>query len=327
MIGALHSIVARLCGRPQRLSKPGDVVTRIADGHVHMCSFAYQTPILCFGVACHVRRPFPSFHMPSTETRRLVSWFRLCTFGSFQLVSWKIPPTQFFATCRRYAPKNHSLSCMIGPPKAGLKSPFTLTAFGVRKPRACEIVGEVAARHRLVREGAEDGPVEAVAALLRNDAHAQAAFRHFGRDARRINRHFLSAAHVGDVGRVLRHGRQHRREAADEHLLIDAPAPVDAHPGVGVAGGAPDVLAADAVERQTRLHGDAGEQHGVLLDVPARGNGVDDVMAERRCARRALDVDDRRLAGDGQRFLDGAHPQLRVDRGGKRRRSARCLRA
>ena len=89
----VHSAVARWCGHPQWLSNPGDVVARMADGHVHMCSFAKENPNLFFELACHVTRPFPSFHMPSLETRWFGSRFIVQTFGSLEVVSKNIPPT------------------------------------------------------------------------------------------------------------------------------------------------------------------------------------------------------------------------------------------
>ncbi|PYR78866.1 MAG: hypothetical protein DMF87_12910 [Acidobacteria bacterium] len=64
------------------MSKPGDVVARMADGHVHMCSFANENPNLFFCVACHVRRTLPSFHMPSFDTRWPGSWLSVHTAGS-----------------------------------------------------------------------------------------------------------------------------------------------------------------------------------------------------------------------------------------------------
>ena len=99
--GEVHSVVIRWCGHPQWLSKPGDVVARMADGHVHMCSFAKENPNLFFWVACHVSRTLPSFHIPSLETRWLGSWFSVHTFGSLYVVSKNIPPTQFCAICSR----------------------------------------------------------------------------------------------------------------------------------------------------------------------------------------------------------------------------------
>ena len=42
---------------------------------------------------------------------------------------------------------------------------------------------------------------------------------------------------------------------------------------------------------------------------------------------RALDVDDWRLAGDGDRLFEVADPQVAVDRGDEVAASARCLRA
>ena len=48
------------------------------------------------------------------------------------------------------------------------------------------------------------------------------------------------------------------------------------------------------------------------------GKRRDHVAADRRLPPDALHVDDRRLAGDGDRFRERADPQIRVDRGGER---------
>ena len=50
-------------------------------------------------------------------------------------------------------------------------------------------------------------------------------------------------------------------------------------------------------------------------------------LVEHALLRGALHVDDRRLAGDGDRLLERADAQVGVDRRGERTQSARCPRA
>ena len=60
--------------------------------------------------------------------------------------------------------------------------------------------------------------------------------------------------------------------------------------------------------------GDARDRGEVVAVAAGRGQRLHGLVAQDQFAARAgLDVDDRRHAGDGDRFLDGADPQLRVD--------------
>ena len=52
--------------------------------------------------------------------------------------------------------------------------------------------------------------------------------------------------------------------------------------------------------------------------VPRAGNRREDVLAHRLLHLRALHVDDRRFAGDGDRLFEGADLQFAVDRGDER---------
>ena len=63
-----------------------------------------------------------------------------------------------------------------------------------------------------------------------------------------------------------------------------------------------------------------GNQGLDAVDVPRGGNGGEDVLADRLLRPRALDVDDRRFAGDGDRFLERADFQVAVDRRDERAR-------
>ena len=68
----------------------------------------------------------------------------------------------------------------------------------------------------------------------------------------------------------------------------------------------------DDAERHARHHA----RHG--RDIPARRDGVDGLLVEHVLSRCVLHVHDRRLAGHGDRFLNGPDPHFGVDGGGER---------
>jgi len=75
-----------------------------------------------------------------------------------------------------------------------------------------------------------------------------------------------------------------------------------------------DVMRAEAIPvARTLRDGDAWNQFDQARRHAAGRNRVDDLAAENALLRRALDVDERRFAGDGDGFRHAADSQIRVD--------------
>ena len=139
---------------------------------------------------------------------------------------------------------------------------------------------------------------------MRDDVHREAGGLRLAEAARRGHRHFLGVADVGDVVRRLVAARR----VADVHPL-DGEARLDA---------------AAAVDREDREHRTAVDVVDVGLQAGNRGQqvavaadarqGAHRLVVERDFALRALHVDDRRFAGDGDRLLHAADAQFAVDR-------------
>src|SRR6185503_12485815 len=134
---------------------------------------------------------------------------------------------------------------------------------------------------------------------------AQAARRHVGADAARLIRHF-GAGRVAVVRLHLAVVHQAvQLHAVYLHGRVGLARPVDAHVDLFHL-----LVAADVGVR----HADARHECGQAGVVPGRWEGVEQIAAEDVRSLRALHVNGRRRAGDRDRFLEGADPQLGVDR-------------
>ena len=91
-------------------------------------------------------------------------------------------PASPLTTLYRVENQNHTLSCLIGPPKASLKSKLLTILVGVAEAGGLQLVGEVVALQALVREGEERGVGEPVAAVARDEVDADAAGRQVRRE-------------------------------------------------------------------------------------------------------------------------------------------------
>ena len=177
--------------------------------------------------------------------------------------------------------------------------------------RGAQFVGEVVALPASRRAREEHRSFERVAAFLRNHVQANARCLHFGRERARLIAHLLKHAVVEVVL-----NRAVTLDAVDAHAVhlnrVVAPLrSVNRHVGLLHAGGAADV---------GRAEGDAGERRADRPDVAPRRHRIEQIARQHLLLRCALHIHDRRVAGDGDRLLDGADAQLGVDRGREVRR-------
>ena len=184
-----------------------------------------------------------------------------------------------------------------------------------RRQAAClEILGIVVALKRGVGAGGEDRRAEGVAAIPWNVVHADAAGDLLGRAGGVVDRHFLGAAHIGsEVGAVPGPEDVPDGYAVDRRPLIFRAAAVNRDERVLQIVRAADVAQAARAER----HHPRDEDRQVDEAAPGR-NGRDDVGGDRALLFRALDVDERRFAGDRDRLGDVANPEVGVHRGHER---------
>jgi hypothetical protein len=62
--GAVQSPVMMRCGCPQRFCVPPTCVAEMSDGHLHDVCCDHEKASLLMRFACHVTRPYASFHAP-----------------------------------------------------------------------------------------------------------------------------------------------------------------------------------------------------------------------------------------------------------------------
>ena len=179
---------------------------------------------------------------------------------------------------------------------------------GLREARGLQLRREIVRLKVLARAAEERGAFQAIAARLGHDVHDEAGRLGFAQSARRRERHFLRVAHVGDVGgRLIAARRVADVQAVDRQpAFVRAPAVnrelVDERSGRHVVG------VGDHARHQ---------QHHRVVVADGR-NRSNRVRVQRGLAPRALHVDDRALAGDGDRFSERADFQVRVDGGRER---------
>ena len=147
----------------------------------------------------------------------------------------------------------------------------------------------------------------AVAALLRDHVHAQAALLRLGgvprRGVRRLGRE--QRVQIGLVAAVL-------EDRADDHAVdldrvVGSVEPAAHHLGLLRPGRAADIRL---------VHLDAGDEQRVGPRAAAGRDGLLDLLGHHLDALHLLHVDDRRGAGDGDRLLDAAdrHGDVEVQR-------------
>jgi hypothetical protein len=143
----------------------------------------------------------------------------------------------------------------------------------------------------------EHGSAVAVASLSRNQVHLWSAGCRLAEAAGDLKRNFLRAADLGHVP-----GHPHSKPSGTQHvhlyLPLVAPAAVRLEDAGRVTLHATDVRPLRADPRHQ--HGDRG--------VPSTArNAGEGVFVDRPHCRRTLHVDDRALAGNGDRFRDGGN--------------------
>jgi hypothetical protein len=153
--------------------------------------------------------------------------------------------------------------------------------------------------------------MELVAAFTRNHVEAHATRRGFGADRSALKAHFR----VHRVVVVALHRAVGLQavglHAIDQHRRVRRAHAVRRHVGLLHRAGAPGVRQAEA---------DADDELRQALDAAAGRNQVHRFAVEHRGLRRRGHVDDRRRAGDRDRFFEGADAELSVQRRGEFRR-------
>ena len=175
-----------------------------------------------------------------------------------------------------------------------------------RRPEAgvFQRLGVVAALHAAVGSGEHDGAAERVAAVARDDVQDDAGGFRLAQAARSAQHDFLRAGDVHDGGVRVRTGPPHV-EAVRQGSRIGRATAVHGRSAPTCSTGNAAGISDSGHPRNHRL--DAG-------GVPRGRNGRQDVPVDRGLRLRALDVDGRRLAGDRDRFRQGADLQIGVDR-------------
>ncbi|PYR17733.1 MAG: hypothetical protein DMF94_22700 [Acidobacteria bacterium] len=104
--------------------------------------------ILCLAAACHVKRPLcesydsqrPLYTSVGRSTHGVQGTTRSVAPGGVSAWSWvwfqKTPAYCFAMPHVRYAPKNQSLSFLIGPPRLAASSKIFTRLFAAFSPRA-----------------------------------------------------------------------------------------------------------------------------------------------------------------------------------------------
>ena len=161
--------------------------------------------------------------------------------------------------------------------------------------------------HVLVRIQADEFAVELVPARLRDAVDEHAGRLILGIASADLHGHFLRLRFVVVDTRALAAGK-HRvgNHPVDQHARVPGLRPVRQQ----AAAGPHRARAADVEPAGGDRRHRAGHQH----ETASGRDRVEQVLAEDFTARAGLHVDDRRLAGHRDRFLDRAHLHLHVER-------------
>ncbi len=180
------------------------------------------------------------------------------------------------------------------------------------QPRRTQLVAVVVAHHAAGDVGEIHRAAQLVAAGLGHDAERRARDLGFAEAGGDREGDFLR---VGDVGVVARHAAAVARRA-DAQAIHLQPALV----AVAPAWRAEDHHAGRRLDvGRRRALGLDGRHQQHHAGVAARGRDAgQDVARDRRLTGHALDVHDRRLAGDGDGFFHRADAQVGVHAGGQR---------
>ena len=171
-----------------------------------------------------------------------------------------------------------------------------------------QVGSEVVALPRARRVRPERRPVQRVAAVLGDHVQANSRGLH------------LRAERAGLVTHLLEHALV--EVVLDGAVAFDA---VDAHPvhldgvvaTVGAVHGHVGLLHPGSAADIRRAEHHAVQRRADAPDVSPGRHGFEQLVAEHLLLDRALDVDDRRLAGDGDALFERANPHLDVDGGGE----------
>ena len=163
----------------------------------------------------------------------------------------------------------------------------------------------VAAHHSAAHGGGIELTGERVATLFRHDVHRRAADLGFAEAARRDHRDFLRVPDVRDV----------RGHAGAAERGTDAQAVELETSLVAAASGAAEYHHAGNRLLRTAGGDHIGHQRHQVVVSPRRRQRADHVVVHDRLQPHALDVDDRRLAGDGDGLFERPDRQVGVDRG------------
>ena len=186
-------------------------------------------------------------------------------------------------------------------------------SFGSGRPRLRRSSVRLLVCHAELTAVANTTPLDRVATLARDDVDAQAAKRLLGGHGRVIDGHFLRGAGVGHEVRELP-----SRQDVAEPDAIELKARVAGPSAMNRKRRVLEVVrATDVGERAAPGLGrrQARDQHH-HVDVAAAGRDrLDHLLIEHALLRRALNVDDRAVTGDGDRLLERTDAQVDVDRG------------
>ena len=179
----------------------------------------------------------------------------------------------------------------------------------LRQRRRCRhFAAGVVGLQVLAAAAVERRAMERVATGLRHDVHHHAGGFRFAEPSRGRERDLRG---VADIDREPR-GLIASRRVAD----VEA---VDGHAALVVAAAVNRELRRRGTGRHVVGVGDDARHHDDHRVVAAhRRDRLEDVVAQHRLAPGALHVDDRALAGDGDRLLERADAHLGVDRRGER---------
>jgi hypothetical protein len=170
-----------------------------------------------------------------------------------------------------------------------------------------DVVVEVAAREVSVGNRTEERvAANVVAAFLRDDVHAHAAGRGLGAHRARLKRHLLRHAVVEVRQRAA--VRTHRVQFHSVNLR-DGLKPVRA------VRSDPDLLDSRRAANVLSARDDAGERGADVPHHPSARQHVEEVPIDDLLLHRALHVDERRLAGDGNGLLERSDLHVAVDGG------------
>ncbi len=173
----------------------------------------------------------------------------------------------------------------------------------LRRAARLQVGVEIVRLHVLRKARDERQARQPVTTLPRDDVHLQTGGFRLAQTTRCGHRHFRGVADVGGVvRRLIAAGRVADVESIDSQTRFDTPAAVDREDREHRAG-----IDVASIGHQAWNH---AQQIAVAADtrhVPHR------LVVERNLAPRALNIDDRRLTGDGDSLLHAADAQFAVN--------------